>query len=197
MAEVASHLTVPVATAAEPAVSRETADGSVLPDNRNRLRQRRSRTSGTRTRRLAPTSSRGTSGWPATRCTSSPGWTSTGRRWPRPRRSGASRHRTSSTTSPGRFRAMWSKLGISYDQFIRTTEAGHKAGARALIKRIHASSPDDFYERRTRGGTASAVSSSSARTRSPTASASCTRRATCSGPRSGTGSSGFRATASS
>ena len=46
-----------------------------------------------------------------------------------------------------RFRAMWSRLGISYDQFIRTTDADHKAGARALIKRIHASSPDDFYER--------------------------------------------------
>lgn len=46
-----------------------------------------------------------------------------------------------------RFRAMWSRLGISYDQFIRTTEAAHKSGARALIKRIHASSPDDFYER--------------------------------------------------
>jgi methionyl-tRNA synthetase len=46
-----------------------------------------------------------------------------------------------------RFRAMWSRLGISYDQFIRTTDADHKKGARALIKRIHASSPDDFYER--------------------------------------------------
>src|SRR4029453_8542745 len=46
-----------------------------------------------------------------------------------------------------RFRAMWSKLGISYDQFIRTTDAMHKAGVRAFIKRIHASSPDDFYEK--------------------------------------------------
>jgi methionyl-tRNA synthetase len=47
----------------------------------------------------------------------------------------------------GRFRAMWSRLGISNDQFIRTTDAMHKAGVRALIKRIHASSPDDFYEK--------------------------------------------------
>jgi methionyl-tRNA synthetase len=47
----------------------------------------------------------------------------------------------------GRFRSMWSQLGISNDQFIRTTEAGHKAGVRALIKRIHESSPDDFYEK--------------------------------------------------
>jgi methionyl-tRNA synthetase len=46
-----------------------------------------------------------------------------------------------------RFRTMWSRLGISYDQFIRTTEASHKAGVRALIKRVHASSPDDFYEK--------------------------------------------------
>jgi methionyl-tRNA synthetase len=95
------------------------------------------------------------------------------------------------------FRSMWSRLGISNDQFIRTTEPAHKAGARALIKRIHASSPDDFYERRMRAGTASAVSSSSAKTRSPTASACSTRPATCSGPRSATGSSGSRTTASS
>jgi methionyl-tRNA synthetase len=46
-----------------------------------------------------------------------------------------------------RFRSMWSMLGISNDQFIRTTEPGHKSGVRALIKRIQASSPDDFYER--------------------------------------------------
>lgn len=47
----------------------------------------------------------------------------------------------------GRFRSMWTALGISNDQFIRTTDPAHKAGARALIKRIHDSSPDDFYER--------------------------------------------------
>ncbi len=47
----------------------------------------------------------------------------------------------------GRFQAMWKALDISYDQFIRTTDPAHKAGARALIKRIHDSSPDDFYER--------------------------------------------------
>jgi methionyl-tRNA synthetase len=46
-----------------------------------------------------------------------------------------------------RFEAMWARLGISHDQFIRTTAASHKAGVRALIKRIHDSSPDDFYER--------------------------------------------------
>ena len=46
-----------------------------------------------------------------------------------------------------RFQAMWSRLGVSSDQFIRTTDPAHKGGARALIKRIHASSPDDLYER--------------------------------------------------
>ena len=46
-----------------------------------------------------------------------------------------------------RFRDMWSRLGISFDQFIRTTEPAHKAGVRALIKRVHASSPDDLYEK--------------------------------------------------
>jgi methionyl-tRNA synthetase len=47
----------------------------------------------------------------------------------------------------GRFRDMWTRLGISYDQFIRTTDQGHKAGVRAFIKRAYASSPDDFYEK--------------------------------------------------
>jgi methionyl-tRNA synthetase len=46
-----------------------------------------------------------------------------------------------------RFRDTWDRLGISYDQFLRTTDAPHKAGVRALIKRIHESSPDDFYEK--------------------------------------------------
>jgi methionyl-tRNA synthetase len=46
-----------------------------------------------------------------------------------------------------RFREVWGRLGISYDQFIRTTDAPHKSGVRALIKRIHEASPDDFYEK--------------------------------------------------
>jgi methionyl-tRNA synthetase len=47
----------------------------------------------------------------------------------------------------GTFERMWERLSISYDRFIRTTEPGHKAGVRALIERIHARSPDDFYEK--------------------------------------------------
>jgi methionyl-tRNA synthetase len=50
-----------------------------------------------------------------------------------------------------RFREMWARLGISYDQFIRTTEEAHKAGVRALIKRIFDNNPDDFYEKSYRG----------------------------------------------
>ena len=34
------------------------------------------------------------------------------------------------------FRAMWARLGISYDQFIRTTSDEHHRGVRALIERI-------------------------------------------------------------
>lgn len=47
----------------------------------------------------------------------------------------------------GRFATMWQRLGISNDRFIRTTEAGHKAGVHALIRAIQARSPQDFYER--------------------------------------------------
>ena len=46
-----------------------------------------------------------------------------------------------------RFQAMWDHLGISYDQFIRTTSESHKTGVRALIKRIFDNNPDDFYEK--------------------------------------------------
>jgi methionyl-tRNA synthetase len=46
-----------------------------------------------------------------------------------------------------RFETMWRSLGISFDRFIRTTEAHHKRGVRALIKRIYDNTPDDFYEK--------------------------------------------------
>src|SRR6187397_409715 len=51
----------------------------------------------------------------------------------------------------GRFQAMWARLGIQYDQFIRTTDAHHKAGVQALIRRIAERHPDDFVERSYRG----------------------------------------------
>ena len=49
------------------------------------------------------------------------------------------------------FRVMWARLGISYDQFIRTTSAEHHRGVRALIERIFERNPDDFYEKAYRG----------------------------------------------
>ncbi|HET7189379.1 MAG TPA: methionine--tRNA ligase, partial [Gemmatimonadaceae bacterium] len=45
------------------------------------------------------------------------------------------------------FSAMWKRLGISHDQFIRTTDPMHKAGVQALIERIFERSPDAFYEK--------------------------------------------------
>ena len=45
------------------------------------------------------------------------------------------------------FEAVWARLGISHDQFIRTTDDRHKAGVRALIERIFDRNPDDFYEK--------------------------------------------------
>ncbi len=50
-----------------------------------------------------------------------------------------------------RFQAMWARLGVHYDQFIRTTDPHHKAGVHALILRIAERNPDDFYERSYRG----------------------------------------------
>jgi methionyl-tRNA synthetase len=50
-------------------------------------------------------------------------------------------------TLAGTFSAMWDRLGISRDQFIRTTDPMHKSGVRALIERIFERNPDDFYEK--------------------------------------------------
>jgi methionyl-tRNA synthetase len=47
----------------------------------------------------------------------------------------------------GHFEEMWRRLSISYDRFMRTTADDHKRGVRALIKRIHDCTPDDFYEK--------------------------------------------------
>lgn len=46
-----------------------------------------------------------------------------------------------------RFQAMWERLRISHDQFIRTTTTEHKVGVRALIQEIFTRNPDDFYEK--------------------------------------------------
>lgn len=45
-----------------------------------------------------------------------------------------------------RFQAVWDRLSISYDQFIRTTDPHHRTGVQALIERIFEHNPDDFYE---------------------------------------------------
>ncbi|HEY3112785.1 MAG TPA: class I tRNA ligase family protein, partial [Gemmatimonadaceae bacterium] len=42
---------------------------------------------------------------------------------------------------------IWGLLGISYDQFIRTTDPAHKAGVKRLIEQIFDKSPNDFYEK--------------------------------------------------
>jgi len=42
---------------------------------------------------------------------------------------------------------VWARLGISFDQFIRTTDPAHKAGVKRLIELIFENSPDDFYEK--------------------------------------------------
>ena len=45
------------------------------------------------------------------------------------------------------FRAMWSRLSISYDQFIRTTDPAHKLGVTALLERAFERNAEDFYEK--------------------------------------------------
>ncbi|HWA57786.1 MAG TPA: methionine--tRNA ligase [Gemmatimonadales bacterium] len=45
------------------------------------------------------------------------------------------------------FQATWAALGISHDQFIRTTAPEHHAGVQELIRKIFEKNPDDFYEK--------------------------------------------------
>ena len=45
------------------------------------------------------------------------------------------------------FQGAWAALGVRYDQFVRTTAPGHQRGVQALIERIFARNPDDFYEK--------------------------------------------------
>ena len=46
-----------------------------------------------------------------------------------------------------RFEAMWKRLEVSNDRWVRTTQPHHKRGVVALIRRIHERNPDDFYEK--------------------------------------------------
>ncbi len=43
------------------------------------------------------------------------------------------------------YERLWKLLGISHDDFIRTTEARHKAGVYELIRLIREKNPDDIY----------------------------------------------------
>ena len=49
------------------------------------------------------------------------------------------------------FQRTWARLGISNDQFVRTTSPDHVRGVQALIERIFERSPEDFYEKSYRG----------------------------------------------
>ena len=46
----------------------------------------------------------------------------------------------------GQFRALWPKLGIRHDHFVRTTDAAHKAVVQAFLGRVHAAGDIYFGE---------------------------------------------------
>jgi methionyl-tRNA synthetase len=50
-------------------------------------------------------------------------------------------------TIAAHFSAMWDRLGISRDVFYRTTDPRHRRGVTALLERILARNPTDFYEK--------------------------------------------------
>jgi methionyl-tRNA synthetase len=46
-----------------------------------------------------------------------------------------------------RFRALWTRLGISNTRWVRTTDAHHRRGVKAFIEQALERNPDDFYEK--------------------------------------------------
>ena len=170
----------------------------VLHHHRHRLRQRRSaprarlREDRRRLHRaLSPPAAATTSG-------SSSAWTSTARRWRRPPPPSGVTPQAFVDRIAGRFEAMWDRLAISHDQFIRTTAPrapGRRAGADRADLRAQ---PRRLLRARLRGAVLRRLRGVQAATRrSWTASACCTPRARSSGSRSATGSSACRATRTS
>jgi methionyl-tRNA synthetase len=50
-------------------------------------------------------------------------------------------------TIAARFQRAWASLGISNDEFVRTTSPQHKTAVQELIQMIFERNPDDFYEK--------------------------------------------------
>ena len=156
------------------------------------------RTSATRSRRSAPTRSRGTTGCAATPCTSSSAWTSTGRRSRRPRP-----HRASSPQAlVDRVAERFSRHVGATRHLVRSVHPHHRGRAQGRRPRAHRADlraiarrflPEDVRGvvlRRVRGV-------QDAKRDRRTASACCTPPGAASGSRSGTGSSASAATRTS
>jgi len=77
----------------------------------------------------------GITGCAAMRRTSSPAPMSTARRWPQPRPSWASARKELVDRVSNSFREFWKELGISNDDFIRTTDARHKAAVTEVVRK--------------------------------------------------------------
>ena len=139
-----------------------------------------SRTSATRTRRSAPTPSRGIVACAATTCTSSSGMDEHGQKVAQTAAERGVAPQALVDEIAGALRGDVAAAVAS-----RTTSSSapptptHKRGVqRADRAHLTSATPTTSTRRRTRAGTASAASRSSATTRSSTASACCTRRAT-------------------
>ena len=67
---------------------------------------------------------------------SSPGPTSTARRSSAPPELPVALRRSSPTKIAGEFRGLWDRLGLTYNDFIRTTEQRHKRGVQHLFSTL-------------------------------------------------------------
>ena len=118
---------------------------ALLRDDADLLRERRARTSGTRTRRSPPTSSSGITGSAATRRSSSPASTSTRRRSGGSPRSRGCRRRSTSTRSPTAWRELPQRLERR-DRLLHPDERRGPQGASSgtFLQRIYDNG--DVYE---------------------------------------------------
>ena len=98
---------------------------------------------GIHTRPSPPTPSPAITASPARRLFSSPARTSTGSRWSRPPPLKASSRACWPTRWSPPSRNFWKEIGITHDDFIRTTEDRHKSAVQEIVRRLVAN--DDIY----------------------------------------------------
>ena len=104
------------------------------------------RTSGTPTPRSRATSSRGTGGCAATTSSILTGTDEHGLKVARAAEENGVTAKAWTDSLEPRWREVWERLDISYDDYIRTTEPRHYASVEKILRAVHDNGRDDIYK---------------------------------------------------